>query len=505
MSSMNRRGFLRVLVVSASAGGTGLLSACVEEGVKFSTDPADRLRVFPQGMASGDPKPDSVILWTRTEPEGEALVAVTYEVATDEAFSNIVAQGDVNVDDTTDHTLRIKVTALSPFTVYYYRFIAHRVISETGRTKTAPSPDQDVPVRFAFAACQDYNGRYYHAWRVLAEQEEVDFVVHLGDYIYETEGDPRFQEPTDQRRVTLPEGLVIGSEEAPYSAALTLADYRYLYRTYRSDPDLQLAHRLFPFINIWDDHEFADDSWQDHSTHFNEEQGDEKNPERRHAASQAWFEYQPADLELAFDGAAAYPGDIKIYRTLRYGAHMELVLTDQRYYRADHVIPEGPADPGVGKPLPNTGQGSRNFVIKLDNATEMTEGFDTREAAVKPTMLGADQKQWLIDTVTGSTATWKFWGNETQLAQMLIDLRTVDLPNLPESYRTVFYFTVDQWDGYRSERERRRHHRRHPRLLRGPHPPQLRHAHHADLRGIHGRRHQLAVGAGDHPARGRER
>jgi alkaline phosphatase D len=345
------------------------------------------------------------------------------------------------VDGASDHTLRIKATNLSPYTTYYYRFVASGVISDSGRTKTAPSPDQEVNVRFAFASCQDYNGRYYHAWRALAEQEsDIDFVLHLGDYVYETEGDPRFQEPTEQRKIRLPDGLQIGSEEAPYSAALTLADYRTLYRTYRSDPDLKRAHQLFPFIAIWDDHEFADDCWQDHATHFNEEQGDEKDAGRRHAASQAWFEYQPADVSFA--AGAAFPDDITIYRSLRYGKHVELVLTDQRSYRADHLIAEGPADADVGKILPNSSLGSRQLVIK--------EGFDPKEAAAVPTMLGSAQKQWFIDTVSGSDATWKFWGNETQLAQMAIDL--TDVTDLPESFQKVFYFTVDQWDGYRSER-----------------------------------------------------
>ena len=446
---MNRRSFLQIFVVSASASGTGLLSACVDD--ELSSDPADQLRVYPQGLASGDPHEDSVILWTRVEPEGEASVTVTCEVASDEAFATIVFQGEFTVDGSSDHALRVKVQKLAPYTFYYYRFVARGVISETGRTKTAPKEDEDVPVRFAFASCQDYNGRYYHAYRALVEQEpDLDFVLHLGDYIYETEGDPRFQEPTQERRIVLPDGLPIGTAEAPYSAAKSLADYRYLYRTYRSDPDLRRAHARYPFIAIWDDHEFADDSWQDHSTHFNEAQGGEKDPVRRQSASQAWYEYQPADVTHIASGS--FPDDITIYRSLRYGAHVELILTDQRYYRDDHLIPEGPLDTDVGKVFENSSLGSRQLVIKLgtDTVTGEPIGFDIREANIKPTMLGATQKQWLIDTMTNSTATWKFWGNETQLAQMVLDLR--NNMQLPASFQALFYFTVDQWDGYRSER-----------------------------------------------------
>ncbi len=435
---LDRRSFLRIVAASAATAG---LPSCTTED-ELSSDPEDQLRVFPQGLASGDPKPNSVILWTRVQADAGASVNVTYEVATEEAFTNVVAQGEATVDASTDHTLRLKVTGLSPYSTYFYRFVAENVISVTGRTKTAPADDQDVNVRFAFASCQDFNGRYYHAWRALVEEEdEVDFVLFLGDYIYETEGDPRFQDPSETRKVVLPDGLEIGDEEATYNAALTLADYRTLYKIYRSDADLREAHRLFPFVAIWDDHEFADDCWQDNATHFNEAKGSEADPARRHAASQAWFEYQPADID--FDAGASFPDDIQIYRSLRFGRHVEIILTDQRYYRADHLIAEGPQDPDVGKIFDNSSLFSRQLVIK--------PAFDLKEADAKPTMLGQAQKEWLKTAITSSSATWKFWGNETQLAQMVVDLRT-GFDMLPDSYKQLFYFTVDQWDGYRSER-----------------------------------------------------
>ena len=130
-----------------------------------------------------------------------------------------------------------------------------------------------------------------------------------------------------------------------YQAALTLADYRALYKQYRSDPAIKKLHARVPFVVIWDDHEFSDDCWGDHGTYFAEKDGNtEENPERRHAANRAWFEYQPADV--MFDAAAAWPQDIQIYRSLRFGQHMELFLIDDRTYRADHLIPEGPAGTG---------------------------------------------------------------------------------------------------------------------------------------------------------------
>lgn len=458
MSFLQRRRFLQGFIVTVAASP---LAGCGDDTNEQppngpSTDPEDQDRVFPQGLASGDPKPSSVVLWVRVEPEDPAeAVTVQYEVASDEEFSNVVAQGEQEVDGATDHTLRLKVTELDPYTSYYYRFTAANVQSIVGRTKTAPEEGADVNVRFAMASCQDFIGRYYHAWRALAAEPDVDFVLFLGDYIYETNGDPDFQESGSKRTIEIPDGVQLLEDNPEVKGALTLDDYRGIYKQYRRDEHLRAIHARYPFICIWDDHEFANDCWQDHATDFNEAKGDEKSPERRHAASQAWFEFQPADVEFSAGGAP--PDDLTIYRSLRYGKHVELFLTDQRSYRADHVIPEGAEandrPPGAPDTVPtyaeagksplfkNTEIFTRNFVKKA--------GFDGIEAFVKPTMLGAKQKSWLVDGVTSSTATWKLWGNETQLAQMLLDLTSFDIP---EAFKAIYYFTVDQWDGYRSER-----------------------------------------------------
>jgi alkaline phosphatase D len=146
---------------------------------------------------------------------------------------------------------------------------------------------------------------------------------------------------------------------------------------------------------------------------------------------------------VPWDGSKAYPDDIKIYRTLRFGRNVELFLTDERYYRDRAVIPEKDADLTVAKITAESKIGSHIFLLK--------SGFDPREETAKPTMLGADQKAWFIDAVKGSTATWKVWGNEVQLAQMVADLHAFD--KLPEVFRDKFYLTVDQWDGFRTERK----------------------------------------------------
>jgi alkaline phosphatase D len=437
---MLRRRFLQSLVVTVVA------SACGEDSAEESppgSSAVDSLKAFPQGVASGDPKPGSVILWTRFDPAGAgapaAPVKVRYVVALDEALSGVVAEGTVETSAERDFTVHLRVEGLNAGTTYFYRFDVAGVTTQVGRTRTAPAPDADRPVTFAFASCQDFIGRYYHAWQALLdEDQDLDFVLFLGDYIYETTGDPSFQSPTPDREVKLPDGLPLGA--AGNVAALTLADYRALYRAYRSDPVLREVHRRYAFVTVWDDHEFANDCWQDHATDFNEAKGDEKSTDRRTAANQAWAEFQPVDV--ARKAGASFPEDLTIYRALSYGKHLDLFVTDQRLYRSDHVIPEGPTDDAVAKFSKNTGLGSRNFVLKA--------GFDPKEAAAKPTMLGAEQKGWFLGAVKGSQATWKLWANEVQLWQMVLDLSSFD--TLPEEYRGAFYFTCDQWDGYRTER-----------------------------------------------------
>ncbi len=423
-----------------------------------ATSPAEASHdVFPQGVASGDPRPDRVLLWTRVEPakvsRAEADdIELGWVIANDEALEEIVARGTVTAKASADHTVRLVPTGLPAGKVLHYRFEvlkdAATITTQVGRTKTAPAAGADVPVAFAFCACQDMIGRYWHAWKQLTDdQPDLDFVLFLGDYIYESVNDPRFQSTTPERAISLPDGMdTSAAQDKSRIAAATLADYRTLYKTYRRDPVLREVHRLWPFVVTWDDHEFADDCWQDHATSFNEldpvTKGftDEKSTSRRTAANRAFSEFQP--LDVAYKEGASFPADLQIYRKLSFGKHVELFLTDQRSYRSDHLIPEGPTDVAVGKLTANTIIGSRYFVRK--------SVFDTREAAAKPTLLGAAQKQWLLDGMKASTATWKVWGNEVQLYEMALVLGK--LPRVPDLVSYTVYINADQWDGYRSER-----------------------------------------------------
>jgi alkaline phosphatase D len=343
-----RRRFLRTIVVGAGAITLRPLAGCGS-----STDPSG---VFPLSVASGDPRADSIVLWTRVAATGDATLRL--EVATDEAFTSLVTltTSELVASSAHDHCVRVKVTGLVAGTRYYYRFEHAGTFSRTGRFKTAAAPSSAVPVRFAIVSCQDFVGRWYNSLLKLLETEndDLDFVVHLGDYIYETTGDPSFMMASDERRVTFTEtssAIALEEDGQTFWAARSLDNYRELYRTYRSDPVLQQVHERFPFIVTWDDHEFSNDCWQDVATYTAGRQ-DERDTLRRAASEQAFLEYQPIardhETEGALDGESReqlFPAN-RIYRDFRFGLHVHLVMTDTRSYRPDHPIPET-AWPGV--------------------------------------------------------------------------------------------------------------------------------------------------------------
>jgi alkaline phosphatase D len=554
---IRRRDFLRATLITASAL---VLPACSSD-----PDPAtpgrtltDGSASFPQSVASGDPKPESVVLWTRVEDKDAASadLDLELEVATDEGFTKLLSldagKAKLKALARYDHCAKVKLAGLSAATTYYYRFIYVKgdknLVSHVGRTKTAPAADADVAVKFAFVSCQDYIGRFYNAYLLIA-QEDLDFVVHLGDYVYETTGDPSFQN-TSGRSVTFADekgAIALDAKGQVYHAAKSLSNYRDLYKTYRSDGNLQKVHELFPMIVTWDDHEFSDDSYGATATYFDGKK-DETDVDRRKAANQAWFEYQPVDYhaseDFQYDPAAAFPGDIEIYRDFVFGKNVHLVMTDLRSHRADHLIPEDAfpgaialdqaaltaelgAVPAFAGPYIDvetflggayktslagvamaagfdtakiTGKISVAFInalgAKLNPSLPMAQqilpideaaqaglekglafqsigkaGFyssiGSRYLVVKDTfdlyarvrnkatsgaaqeVMGKDQETWFLDTMAGSKATWKVWGNEYCLSQLAIDLSMLPVP---DGFKHSFYMDADDWDGFRDRR-----------------------------------------------------
>jgi alkaline phosphatase D len=441
---MDRRQFIKFgsFITVSVASGVGLSACGGSDGAPGSDLAlASGAWKFPQSVASGDPRADSIMLWTRAVPSAFDNVAVA--TGSDTAIRLIVTTTDnsaalgsnaalsgATVADVKlplqvqyDNTVRHKLTGLSAATTYYYQFIAGDNRSNVGRFKTAPAADADVAqLQFVYMTCQDWSVNHWGAMTSIAA-EQLDFIVHLGDYIYETVGEDFQLGAVESRHdaLVLPDGVYKnGSSGAKY--ANTVNDYRYLYKKYRTDARLQALHERFAFIAIWDDHEFTDDAWQDAETYdgsFNADGSDLHQPARRRSANQAWFEYMPADVTL--DAANTTFQNIKIYRDFQFGKLMQLVMTDERLYRADHIIPESSINPATGKPLGRIG--SRYLVPQdLFNSVEAQKMAGAKSIGLDPlttaTMLGNTQRQWWMDKMKAATATWKLWGNEVSLLRM---------------------------------------------------------------------------------------
>jgi alkaline phosphatase D len=505
-----RRDFLKAsgcFVATAALGGIGS-TGCGDDGGGGNPDAGPQAGdySFPQGIASGDPRESSVVLWTRVVPANDALasVSVVAEVSPMADFSSLVVNETMTISADTDWTLRLLVEGLSAKTRYYYRFRAGVDESTMGRTLTAPAAADTDAVNFAWTSCQDFTAGTYGAWKQMldddmakAEADQIQFVVHLGDFIYETVGSG-FQQALDEdlQPITVttplgdrvvpdfPDGKTTGSD----TYADTLADFRHLYKSYLSDPHLQAARARWPFICVWDDHEFCNDCWQSQGNYTDAASLDEPRQSSKVACNQAWFEYIPAQLtdapgvsgvtqdakdftpttvtdEMMGDvvddnnlatesNNVAALGSLTIYRSLRFGAHMELVMTDERSYRSDHAIPEQTTglspiffDPRNALPYDMVETLDQGKTANGGNPPATVESLpNLRTESPVGTMLGKEQKDWFKETMMGSTATWKIWGNEVPLLHALIKVSGAPILIADRA------INCDAWDGYPTER-----------------------------------------------------
>ncbi|WP_242039630.1 alkaline phosphatase D family protein [Anabaena sphaerica] len=374
--------------------------------------------IFPQSVASGEPQMQGITLWTRIGSSKPGLIQVGFEISTDIDFGAITLQGVSQTDASQDYTLKAVVNSphLQPSTTYYYRFIYQGIASRTGRFQTLPAVKTEVnQVRFAYISCQDYTNGYYNAHRFLAE-EDIDFVVFLGDYIYESVGDTSFQRGI--RSLQLPSGQPV---------ATTLEDYRYLYQTYNSDPNLQKLRERFAFINIWDDHEFAGDCFGTNTP----DQVPFHKSNLRQWATQAWIEHIPTSINFQADQEPL--ADVQIYRTFKFGNLLELVMTDERLYR------DGPPSDKLEEQQQRYLKQNRYMIPDCPE-----RNYPHR------TMLGTTQRQWFFDKILDSAATWKIWGNEVMTMQLKY-LSALTTKLLGQSTPDLF-MSFDQWDGYPAER-----------------------------------------------------
>lgn len=355
---MKRRTFLTSVVVTA-----GTLTAAQFADFTFNIASAtEAASIFPQSVASGDPKPRSVILWARVvdSNQSDRQLTVRIKVSEDREFTKLVVDTDVFANTSNDGCLRLKITRLQPRTTYYYRFEYSQgntlFQSRIGRTRTAPDLGDSNPVSFAYASCQDFIGKFYNGYLPLLTEEnlaKIDFLVHLGDFVYETTGDSQFQDPNGARTIQFRDeqgAIALGEGDDAFFAANSLDNYRQLYQSYRSDAVLQVILENYPLIATWDDHEFSNDCFKANATFFSDQKS-ERDVIRKRNAEIAWLEYMPIDDAPRKQGGQTidildtsnnklFP-NTQIYRDFQFGRHLKLVLTDYRTRRPDHLIDEG--------------------------------------------------------------------------------------------------------------------------------------------------------------------
>lgn len=329
---------------------------------------------FYHGVASGDPLTDRVILWTRITTSAPSET-VQWQIATDANFNNVVNSGSVTTDASKDYTVKVDATGLQENTWYYYRFSANGINSVIGRTRTAPTTGISN-LRFAVLSCSNLPNGYFHVYRDIANRNEVDAVLHLGDYIYEYKN--ASQVAGDSTR-----------KHDPDKEITTLADYRIRHSQYKLDPDLRECHRQYPFITVWDDHETTNNSWYGGAeNHTDSTEGNWF--ARKNAGMKAYHEWMPI--------RSFAPGnDSIIYRNIKFGNLADLIMIDTRLEGRDEQVP--------------------GFVVSQNNA----QLNDTTRRLMSNT-----QMNWLNNEIKNSTATWKVIGNQVMVAPLTITTNIVN-------------------------------------------------------------------------------
>lgn len=351
--------------------------------------------IFAHGVASGDPWPDSVVLWTRVSGQAGA-VDVDFIVATREGFdeASIVAEGTFTTDGERDFTVKPVVSGLPSGATLYYAFFLGDARSVVGRTRTAPDGPVDR-VRLGVCSCAQYTDAPFDLYRDLSLQDDLNAVLHLGDYIYEY--------PRNEGKVR---------HAAPDHEIVTLEDYRTRYAAYREDPDLQACHAAHPFVVVWDDHEITNDAWRDGAQ--NHQSGEGPWDGRKLAAVQAYVEW----LQIRVPDAA---DPVRIWRALSFGDLVDVFMLDTRLYGRD---------------------------ARIDDATDRFLATDPLLQDPRRQMLGVDQEAWLFDGLRSSTTTWRVLGNQVPFApwRRMSGTRAEGGGKPKDS--------GDKWDGYAYQRDK---------------------------------------------------
>ncbi|HJQ40770.1 MAG TPA: alkaline phosphatase D family protein [Thermoanaerobaculia bacterium] len=458
----------RTFVKAAAAIGASLAWVGPAHGSRIQWK--ERRDLYPHGVASGDPDAHSVILWTRRPFAEGTRQLLTVEVAEDDAFRRVIARAQTPVSSVSDWTARVLIGGLKPARTYWYRFTdADGNGSRVGRTITAPLPSDSRPVNFAFVSCQDINEGKLNAYRRMIYEDErapaaeqLGFVLHLGDFIYEVVQYPE-EVKTRYDRTIYEVARFSGDSQkiGNFHIPLSLDGYRAVYKGYLVDPDLQDARARWPFVCIWDNHEF---SWMGWQSIVKAGRFERPGQSIKIAANQAWFEYIPARIarpngsleqfdppavkdvpitEFDSNGLGVEPNNLAAinslrgYRALRYGRNLDLIITDQYSFRS----PDPFSDPSLGKlggdEFP--GMFPESEMRALDGGRGVNGGNPPAEirfndahvpnpqrSAPPNTLLGVEQRTWFKNKLKSSTAAWKIWGN----SMGALDVRA-DPQNLP--------------------------------------------------------------------------
>ena len=419
-----RRQFLRQMAVAGSVASMGMsLTSCT-------------LVSFLHGVASGDPLHNQVIIWTRVTPVANEKALVHWEVAKDKNFEYPVAHGSTFTDETVDYTVKIDVTGLNPGTQYYYRFHCAASVSQTGLTRTLPHGATEK-INFAIFSCSNYPAGFFNVYKEAAlRADDIDFALHLGDYLYEYDKDGYASEDAER----------LDRVVEPSNEILTLADYRQRYAQYRTDLDLQAVHEKLPFIAVWDDHEIANDAWKEGAENHQDDEG--LFSERKEQAIQAYYEWMPIREIEPLERE-------RIYRHFEFGDLMSLHMLDTRVIGRDEQL-------NYTNYFTATGFNAEAFAQDFQNPTRQ--------------LLGASQTQWLSENIQSSTATWQVLGQQVLMTSIFIpapllfqQISIADFQALvfkaqtapetltPEEQSILaapsLPFNLDAWDGYPVARE----------------------------------------------------
>ncbi|WP_243056598.1 alkaline phosphatase [Nocardioides sp. SR21] len=394
----------RTVLGTATAATVGAAALTGSPGHATSTAPS----YFRHGVASGDPLPDAVLIWTRLTTSSRRA-DVRWEVAHDARFRDVVRRGTFTTTASRDHTVKVDVTGLSPATWYHYRFVHAGVASRVGRTRTAPGPDATPDnLRFGVVSCANLQAGWFSAYRGLAARDDLHAVVHLGDYLYEY-GPSQYGYGFDDEDIRSHE---------PAHEMVSLADYRRRHAQYKRDADLQDLHAKYPWIVTWDDHEVTNDQYAGGAENYNTDLGEGAYRKRRARAHRAYDEWMPVRM----DGTARLRDGDRLYRRLRFGRLAEISMLDLRSHR----------DAQASAPGPDVSDPDR-------------------------TITGRQQLDWLKDSLHPGRAQWKVIGNPVMIAP-------VDFAGLPDALldpindvtgllpRDGVPYNVDQWDGYTDDR-----------------------------------------------------